>query len=372
MTPLDGLTVLDFTWNLPGPYATALLAAQGATVVKIEPPKGDPARHIPALFERLNRGKKSVVLDLRTPAGRAALRPLVERADVLVEGFRPGVIARLGCGPEQAMAWNPRLVFCSISAFGQDGPARDRPGHDLNLQALCGLNWLERDGRGRPRELVLPVADLSSSLAAVAAIGLALVERERTGRGKVLDVAMLDAVAHWTATWHRGADLLAELRAAGPAGRAAAASPWFARHRRRRLYALPHYGVYRCLDGRWLAVGIVDENRFWRAFCRVLGLRGVGRLGMAGRAALGPVLERLVAARLRTRPRHAWLAALEEADVPVTPVLTADEAAEHPVVARRAGGPLPGAAPLHGHAPSLGAHTEELLGQGADGSPGTR
>ena len=357
---LSHLVVLDFTWNLPGPYATSLLAAQGAEVIKIEPPRGDPGRNIPSLFARLNRGKKSVVLDLRKPEDQARIKPLVERADVLVEGFRPGVIDRLGCSAEQALKWNPELIFCSISAFGQNSPARDVPGHDLNLQALAGLSHLERNASGFPTEMVLPIADFSSALAAVAAIGLALAEREQTGKGKVLDVAMLDAVAHWTATWAEGLDLLGQVKDIGPAGEAVAASPWFGSHRRRRLYALPHYGLYRCLDGKWIAVGIVDENRFWRSFCKTLGLRGIGRLPLAARAGLAPVLDKLVKARLRTRTRKHWLRVLQAADVPVTPVLTPGEAQRDPRVVVRQAGPIPGSRMPLAAAPKLGEHTDSV------------
>ena len=156
--PLAGVKVLDFTWNLPGPYATARLVSLGATVWKIEPPRGDPAREVGALFDWLNQGKQSVVLDLKDDASRRHIEALITSADVLVEGFRPGVMQRLGCGPDRARALNPGLVWCSISAFGQEGPARGVPGHDLNLQALSGLCHLERDRRGRPRPTVLPVA----------------------------------------------------------------------------------------------------------------------------------------------------------------------------------------------------------------------
>jgi crotonobetainyl-CoA:carnitine CoA-transferase CaiB-like acyl-CoA transferase len=140
--PLSGIRVLDLTQNLPGPYATLTLASLGAEVVKIEPPKGDPARHIQPLFSMLNQGKKSVVLDLRDDGAKAALRRLVEQSDVLVEGFRPGVMARLGCSPEAALSWNPRLVWCSISAWGRSGPLATAAGHDVNVQAMTGLCWL--------------------------------------------------------------------------------------------------------------------------------------------------------------------------------------------------------------------------------------
>ena len=146
--PLSGLKVLDFSQNLPGPYATFLLACWGADVIKVEPPKGDPARFMEPFFSMVNRGKRSVVLDLRDERSRSAVEALVRWADVLVEGFRPGVMDRLGCGFARAKELNPRIVYCSISAYGQEGPMRDHPGHDLNLQATSGVCHLERDADG--------------------------------------------------------------------------------------------------------------------------------------------------------------------------------------------------------------------------------
>ena len=205
--PLSEVKVLDFSQNLPGPYATFLLSGWGADVVKVEPPKGDPGRFMEPFFSMLNRDKRSVVLDLRDEASRPALEALVRWADVLVEGFRPGVMARLGCDYEAAKALNPSIVYCSISAFGQDGPLRAHPGHDLDLQAISGTCWLERDGRDAPRGSVLPVADLSSALLAVSGISAALARRATSGEGAYLDVAMADGVLSWANVWGQGIDL---------------------------------------------------------------------------------------------------------------------------------------------------------------------
>ena len=336
MGALDGVRVLDLTWNLPGPYATSILASMGADVVKLEPPRGDPARHTEPLFSMLNAGKRSVMLDLRADLHR--MQALVERADVLVEGFRPGVLARLGCGPDVARAWNPRLVWCSISAYGQDSPRSREPGHDLNAQALSGLSWLERDAVGRPREMVLPVADFSAAQAAVSAILAALYARERTGEGAILDVAMTDAATTWARIWGQGVDL------AGAARRQPGAhllGPLVRRLERVKLYALPSYGLFACRDGLWLALGVVDEDAFWKALCATLKIPG-SELKMPGRILLGPALKPLVALRLRTHDRATWLARLAAAGVPATPVLSH---APRDVV--------PG--------PGLGAHTAEVL-----------
>lgn len=362
MTPgaLDGIAVLDLTWNLPGPYASFVLASLGATVTKVEPPRGDPARHMPGLFTAINREKRSLVLDLQTEEGRTRLHEEIRRADVLLEGFRPGVAARLGCGADAALATNPRLVYCSISAWGQDGPLRDVPGHDLNAQALAGACHLARDARGRPHGLALPVADLSASMSAVASIGAALYARERDGKGRVLDVAMVDGVASWANVWAE-VDLGRQAAERVPRGLGPLARRFLDRLDRLRLHALPHYDLYRCGDGQWLALGVVDEKHFWTALCATLGLRGAESLPMPARALAGPVLRRWIGRRLRSRPRDAWLDALRAAGVPASPVLTPREALAEPHVAERLVGPrgtvrapVAGARHLEGDAPVLG------------------
>lgn len=361
---LDGVVVLDLTWNLPGPYASFVLASMGAEVTKIEPPRGDPARHVPGFFAAVNRGKRSLVLDLRTAEGRARLHDEIRRADVLLEGFRPGVAERLGCDAPSAAATNPRLVYCSISAWGQEGPLRDAPGHDLDAQALAGVCHLGRDRSGRPRGLALPVADLSAAMSAVSSICAALYARERDGEGRVLDVALVDGVVSWASLWSE-VDLARDVARRVPRALRPLARRWLDALDRERLHALPHYDVYRCRDGRWLALGVVDEDHFWRALCAVLGLRGVGSLPMTGRALAAPVLRRWIRRRLRTRPRDAWLEALRSAGIPASPVLTPRDALRDPHVAARLVGlegtvraPVAGARHLAGDPPPLGTLEE--------------
>lgn len=371
---LEGVRVLDFSQNLPGPYATFLLAGWGADVVKVEPPKGDPARHIEPFFAMVNRGKRSVVLDLRDEASRPALEALVRWADVLIDGFRPGVMARLGCDFERASALNPRLVYCSISAFGQEGPLREHPGHDLNLQALAGVCHLERDAAGVPRGSVIPMADLSTSLVAVSGIAAALLAREKDGRGRYLDVAMADAVLSWANVWGLGIDVAGrtdrELSRGGPVAKRLA-RPFVAHLERLKLYAMPQYGVYRCKGGGHLSIGIVDEAHFWKALCDVLELGPVAKIPVPGLVAAGPVVRPLIARRLRRDTAERWCEKMRAAGVPAWPVRTPAEAAREPQVAARGladargwmRSPLPGAGPAGTSAPERGEHTDAILAQ---------
>lgn len=366
--PLAGLKVLDFTQNLPGPYATFILASLGADVIKVEPPKGDPGRHVGPMFSLVNRGKRSVVLDLRDPAAHGARDALLAWSDVVVEGFRPGVMERLGAGFEATCALSPDVIYASISAYGQSGPRVEQPAHDLNLQALTGVCHTERDGRG-PRGLVLPVADLSTSLAAVAAITTALAGSTRPVH---LDLSMADATLSWSELWGEGVDLGAPVHAAKGRRMAllrGALRPLLERLRRDKLFVLPHYGVFATRDGKHLALGIVDEGKFWRAMCGVLGLPGVASLPLPARALLGPGLRRVVAARLRTRTRSDWLTRFEAAGVPATAVTSVEEARSEPQFQHRelfdghgrVRAPVPGAAHVNGQAPGLGEHTESVL-----------
>lgn len=371
---LRGVRVLDLTQNLPGPYASFLLASWGADVIKVEPPKGDPARFMRPFFDFVNRGKRSIVLDLRNEDDRASLAALIAESDVLLEGFRPGVVQRLGCDWERARAINPRLVYCSISAHGQEGPRRDEPGHDLNLQALAGVCHLERDARGVPRGTMLPIADLSSSLLAVAGICAALRAREADGRGRYLDVAMADGVLSWAHVWGQGIDLAGNarkaLKKAGPLGTIGA--PLVRMLDRLKLYAMPHYGVYRARDGRWLSLGIVDEDHFWKSLCEAMGLpERLAALKLPARIAGGLMLRPLLAARMLARERDDWLERFRRAGVPATAIVTPGETNDDPQFQQRgmfdargmARAPLPDAIHIAGDAPGLGEHTAQILAE---------
>lgn len=189
--PLAGMRVLDLTQQLPGPYATFLLAAMGASVTKVEPPTGDPGRHFdPGMFERVNAGKRSVFVDLKSAAGRSALQTLVEHADVFVEGFRPGVAERLDCGEEAVRRLRPSVIYCSISGMGQRGPLAKHPTHDLSLQAMVGN--LHDDG---PSDRIgIPWVDLATGTSAA----LAIVAAWHAGSSVYLDMSMLDAARSWS------------------------------------------------------------------------------------------------------------------------------------------------------------------------------
>jgi CoA:oxalate CoA-transferase len=199
--PLAGIRILDFTRVLSGPYCTALLSDLGAEVVKVEAPQGDDYRHIgpfregeSALFQLVNRNKESVVLDLKEPADRETARRLALAADVVVENFRPGVATRLGIGYEDLVAANPRLIYASISGFGQSGPRADLPAFDLVAQAMSGMMAMTGDPAGAPTKLGDSLGDLAAGLFASWAILAALFDRSRTGRGRALDIAMVDSL----------------------------------------------------------------------------------------------------------------------------------------------------------------------------------
>lgn len=207
--PLAGIRVLDLSRVLAGPYCTALLADLGAEIIKLEPPAGDDYRHIgpfrdgeSALFTLNNRGKRSLVLDLKDPADLALAQAIAARVDVVVENFRPGVAARLGLGAEALRARDPRLIYCSISGFGQDGPFRDLPAYDLVVQAMSGLMAATGEEGGAPLKAGESVADLIAGLFASWSILAALVQRSTTGQGATLDVAMYDALFSMLTTSH--------------------------------------------------------------------------------------------------------------------------------------------------------------------------
>ncbi|MDP7342556.1 MAG: CaiB/BaiF CoA-transferase family protein [Alphaproteobacteria bacterium] len=219
---LTGIKVLDLSRFLPGPHLAMMMADHGAEVIKIEDTKsGDPARHIgpksgdqTVYYRNANRGKKSLSLDLKSEEGRELFLRLAEGADVVLETFRPGVVDRLGIGYDVVAARAPQLVYCSISAFGQDGPYRDRPAHDLSVCALAGVASLSIDADGQPNMPCMPPSDMGGSLMAFAGILMALVGRAETGKGDYLDMSMYDSVISWTP--HIAGKVLAEGRAPEP------------------------------------------------------------------------------------------------------------------------------------------------------------
>lgn len=355
---LENVFVVDLTRHLPGPYATQLLASHGARVLKVEqPPAGDPVRAMPphdadgvsAIFRALNRGKQSLALDLKQPAAQAALRELLAQADVLVESFRPGVLARLGIEPTALRARNPGLIVCSLSGYGQDGPYRDRPGHDLNYQAYAGALGISVDREGRPITPGVQVGDMTAGLSATVGILLALLARATSGAGRDVDVSMLDAAVSAQAI-----HLLPHLHGAKLPPTQMPLSG-----------GLPTYGVFTCQDGRAFALGVL-EPKFWAVFCDL-----VDRPDWLDRQ-LDPALRAELDALFATRPRDAWRVILEQADCCASPVLDYDEVLADPQVqARGLVTPERVAPPLRFDPPcpedhlvppaTVGAHTRDAL-----------
>jgi crotonobetainyl-CoA:carnitine CoA-transferase CaiB-like acyl-CoA transferase len=315
VTALHGLRVLDLTRLLPGPFCTQLLADLGADVLKIEDPAGgDPARHyaplqggVGAVFLQVNRNKRSLALNLKHPEGKALLLRLVDEADVLVESFRPGVMDRLGLGYACLAERNPRLVYASLSGFGQTGPYRDRPGHDLNYLALAGIIGLNAPRGGPPIPPAVQVADLGGATLAAVGILAAVLARQRTGRGQSLDVSLYAASVAWLPT------LFGVHQAQGRSP--AAGEPPLAG-------GLPQYDVYETRDGRYVTLGAL-EPRFFEAFLKAVGREDLGRLE-------GERLRAELRAILASRTQAEWVDALADVDTCFAPVNSLSEAVEDP------------------------------------------
>ena len=362
MAPLSGIRVLDFSQLYPGPLCTMILADLGAEVIKVEPVGlGDPARLNPYFFRQVNRNKKSAALNLKDIRCREAVLSLSRKVDVVVEGFRPGTMSRLGADYPTLSSLNPGLVYCSISGFGQDGPYRDRPGHDINYLALAGVLGLTRDREGKPVVLGLELADITSALNAALAILAALYSRERTGKGQYVDISMLDCsvalLYNSTGSYLDGGEE-PEVNV---------------------IHATPHYGIFEAADGRSLALGIVHEDWFWDELCEALGMEDAKGLGLVERIQGKEELEARVREAFKKRTALEWLEALKGKDVPVTPINSLGEALEDPQVRHRCmvveipcegkterviGSPLKlaGTPPeFRTPAPPLGAHTREVL-----------
>jgi crotonobetainyl-CoA:carnitine CoA-transferase CaiB-like acyl-CoA transferase len=320
---LAGIRVLDLSRLLPGPYLTMVLADLGADVVKIEDPRvGDYLRAFPPAkagmagrFLAVNRGKRSLALDLKAPGGRAAFLRMVERADVVVESFRPGVMDKLGVGWSVLSAKNPRLVLCSISGYGQTGPYVERAGHDLNYISLAGVTAMGGGERGgAPTMPGVQIADLAGgALWSATGILAALVGRERTGAGAHLDISMTEGALALLAAEYGNLDC-----GARPTRGAETLNGGMA-----------CYQLYRTADDRWLSVGAL-EPKFWLAFSTAIGRKP----NLAELAASGAEQQRIrgeIQAVLATKPLAEWLTIFAAHDCCCEPVLEMDELAAHPL-----------------------------------------
>ena len=326
MGKLSGFTVLDLTQFLPGPMMTVMMADHGARVIKIEPPGGEPVRAQAPFengqsvwFTNLNRGKESLVLDLKSEAGKAELRRLIGLADVFVEGFRPGVMARLGFDYSAVKALNPGIVYCSISAFGQSGDLAHHPAHDMVVQALAGFMSVNDGPDGTPVVPAVPSADLAAGSSALAGVLMALLARAHTGEGDYLDIAMFDSLLPWCA--HIAGSAIA-------GGRSPRSGE------QRSLGGAGFYQVYQTSDARYVVLG-GREIKFAR---NLLGALGREDLIQLAEAESGPAQAPLIAFLRETfagRSRDEWVAWFADKDVAFAPVLDFREALDAPHIAQR-------------------------------------
>ncbi|MEK7385930.1 MAG: CoA transferase [candidate division NC10 bacterium] len=349
MKLFEGVRILDLSRMLAGPYGSMLLADMGAEVIKIEEPAGgDPIRAMgppflsdgeSAYFLAINRNKKSVALDLGREAGREVFYDLVRRSDVVLENFRPGIMERLGCPYAKLWSLNQRIIVCSLSAYGQEGPYRDWPAFDLALQAMGGAMSVTGEPGRPPVRMGLPMGDLAGGMFGAFAVAGALFRRERTGEGAHIDLSLLDcqvSLLTYLAQyfWTNG-------HVPGPLGSG-------------HVSVVP-YQALATRDGR-LIVTVFNE-KFWSGFCRAAehpewehDLRFATN---TDRAANRDVLMELVEAVFRTRTTAEWLARLQAEDVPATPIQTVDRVLADPQVRQR-GMVVEMAHPVHGRTPTLG------------------
>lgn len=325
--PLQGIRILDLSRLLPGPFATMLLADLGAEVIKIETPGlGDYMRLIPpfledhasgetigAAFLMVNRNKKSVALNFRNARGREIFLDLARDADVILETFRPGAATRWGIGYENVRAVNPRIVYCSLSGYGQDGPYKDRAGHDLNYLALGGLLQANGPAGGPPIPIATQIADLSGGMLAAISILAAVIGRGKTGEGQYLDVSLFEAAMSWTGT------IIGSTFAAGQP---------IERGKMQLNGGMACYNVYETRDGKYITLGAIEPH-FWSAFCKA-----VERDDLNGRQLEFEAIPE-VAAIFKTRDLDAWLEFFKDVDACIEPVRSFGEMFDNPQVKHR-------------------------------------
>jgi len=317
---LEGIRVLDLSRMLPGPYCSMMLADLGAEVVKVEEPTlGDPTRRSPPLidgksvsFNQVNRHKKSIAIDLKQGEGRDIFLKLASRADCVLEQFRPGVVNRLGINYAAVAEVNPGIIYCSLTGFGQNGPHRERSGHDLNYLALSGVLGLTTDERGKPVIPGVQVADLAGGMIAAFAILAALLARNKTGRGQYVDVSMFDVMLSMLPipAAHHFAGQTIEV-----GGKYVLSG------------AYPFYNVYETSDGKFMTLGAL-EPKFWANFCRKVDRDDlIARQFDSGerRSDLFNQVEEI----FKTRTRDEWVELMRDADSCCEPVLSMTEAFEH-------------------------------------------
>ena len=303
--PLQGIKILDLSTQIPGPYCSMLLADLGAEVIKIENTDGgDQTRLLPYLFNGVNRNKKCISLNLKSSEAKEIFYKLAEKAGVILEGFRPGVCKKLNIDYDAIKKINSQIIYCSITGYGQDGPYKDKPGHDINYLGYAGLLSLESDLSTYSKMPSLPLADLAGSMFAAISILTALISRDKTGVGQYIDVSMTASVF----------SLIDASISAGLQGQNGSES----------LY-IPHYGLFQTRDGKFLTLGIVHEEHFWQKLCSVVDMGDLAGLDLFNRIVKKEEIKTHLQNSFLTRNLNEWLKILNEADIPCGPVYTLEE-----------------------------------------------
>ena len=352
--PLAGVRVVDFSMFVPGPFCTAILADLGADVIKVESLNGDPGRgYVPVQFRTENRNKRSIALNLKSPESRKIVEGLAQLSDIAIEGFRPGVAKRLGIDFEHLQKANPKIIHCAISGYGQTGPWRERPGHDVNYVAAAGAlafpgQWLKAPSRSS-----LAIADMAGGSFAAIAVLSSLHERNQTGKGASLDLSLFEAAFFWAAMRH-GLDAKVDPKA----------------------HLFPVNDIFETKDGRRLTLGILEEH-FWKNFVRIApDFADEAFSSDAARRRNGDALSEKLAGKIKEKSAQEWLSICNDNDIPVDLCITPGEAAElEQIVARKdvasIGGEKFALFPVHAGGerggqlrrgvPEAGEHTREIL-----------
>jgi crotonobetainyl-CoA:carnitine CoA-transferase CaiB-like acyl-CoA transferase len=367
---LEGIRVLDLSLFLPGPHLTTMMADHGAEIIKIEPPgEGEPTRHIglraggeSVWWRNIGRGKKSIVLDLKSAPGREALLDLAETADVMVEAFRPGVMKRLGIDYDTVRTRNPRIVYASIAGFGQTGPLSLRPAHDIGMEAYAGVVSLNLGQDGQPTHPHMPVADITGSMMALSGILMALVRRQTTGQGDYLDISMHDSTMSWLP------NATGPVFAEGRAPRVKEERSWGGHS---------FYNIYETSDGRHIVLAGV-EHKFIRNLLTLFGREDLIEQAAQPPGQAHAAVKTVLQSVFITRTRDEWASWAEDKDICLAPVLDLHEAFHHPQLEARQmlirdeagqlhiGNPIRfrgEPARIDTRLPGYGEHTEQVLAE---------
>jgi crotonobetainyl-CoA:carnitine CoA-transferase CaiB-like acyl-CoA transferase len=304
---LQGIRVLTVEEKLPVTYCSMLLGDLGADVIILERPgTGNPARVLPHFLEITNRNKRSLTVNLKSEKGKEIFFRLAEKSDIIIECMRPGVVDRLGIGYKKVKDINPKIVYCSVTGYGQDGPYRDWPAHDSSYQGIAGiLNFTPRDAEGVPQLPGILIADLSAGMFAAISVLGALIARDRLGLGQYIDVSMTEGLVSWLSV---------------PLGQYFTASML-----PRQGSGEPAMGVFKAKDGKFLTLSIAHENYFWSNLCQAIGKPELADMPREERWQRREELTAVLRQSLLTKTRDEWVKVLIQADVPCAPVLSLEE-----------------------------------------------